>query len=193
MVHRSGPQVTLRSTPPVPRLVAFSIPINILSIHDAHDQCAVNAHVGHRHPRTGGGRNTIESWSDSVTQTGEAVLVVAAVRRFPKRGRKHQRAQVGTVSRLIHADKVSVAGAFCFVRHGRSALVLRQSCFDVWHCRPRLCELPYTAEGGCATSDRYFMHQTMLDGALAGNARLRPVLTQLTGARQPLLPAPPCG
>ena len=42
------------------------------------------------------------------------------------------------------------------------SLVLRQSCFDVWHSRPRLCELPYTAEGGCATSDRYFMHQTML-------------------------------
>ena len=48
----------------------------------------------------------------------------------------------------------------------RTSLLLRQSCFDVWHSRPRLCELPYTAEGGCATSDRYFMHQTMLDGAL---------------------------
>ena len=44
--------------------------------------------------------------------------------------------------------------------------MLRQPCFDMWHSRPRLCELPYTAEGGCATSDRYFMHQTMLDGAL---------------------------
>jgi riboflavin kinase / FMN adenylyltransferase len=38
------------------------------------------------------------------------------------------------------------------------ALVLRQSCFDVWHSRPRLCEPPYTAEGGCATSDRALAH-----------------------------------
>ena len=44
--------------------------------------------------------------------------------------------------------------------------MLRQSCFDVWHSRPRLWRLHYTAEGGCATWDYGFMHQTMLDRAL---------------------------
>ena len=48
-----------------------------------------------------------------------------------------------------------------------SGLVFRQSCFDVWHSRPRLCELPYTTEDGCATWDHRFIHQTMLDRALA--------------------------
>ena len=51
----------------------------------------------------------IESWSDSVTEMGEEVLVVEAVWRFPNRGRDHQRAEVGTVSRFIHADQVSHA------------------------------------------------------------------------------------
>jgi hypothetical protein len=49
----------------------------------------------------------------------------------------------------------------------RTDLALRQSCSDVWHSRPRLCELPYTAEGGCATTDHRFVHQAMPDGALA--------------------------
>ena len=46
-------------------------------------------------------------------------------------------------------------------------LMLRQSCFDVWHSRPRLWELPYTAEGGCATWDHGSMYQAMLDRAVA--------------------------
>ena len=37
---------------------------------------------------------------------------------------------------------------------------------DVWHSRPRLCELPCTAEGGCATEGRLcVIHQIMVDGA----------------------------
>jgi len=49
-------------------------------------------------------------------------------------------------------------------------LVGRPSCFDVWHSRPRLCEMPCTAEGGCATWDHRFTHQSMLDGALEHSA-----------------------
>ena len=49
--------------------------------------------------------------------------------------------------------------------------MLCQLCFDVWHSRPRLWELPYTAEGGCATWDHGFMYQTMLDRALGRSCK----------------------
>ena len=51
-------------------------------------------------------------------------------------------------------------------------LALRQSCFNVWHSRPRLWELPYTAEGSSATWDHGFMYsQTMFDAALPRRSR----------------------
>jgi len=52
-------------------------------------------------------------------------------------------------------------------------LVLCQSRFDRWHSRPRLCELPGTAEGGCATRTCRFIHQTTTDRVLALSQRER--------------------
>ena len=60
---------------------------------------------------------------------------------------------------------IHLKSGYDFSRRNGS-LVLCQSCFDRWHSRPRLCELPGTAEGGCATRTCRFIHQTTTDRAL---------------------------
>ena len=60
---------------------------------------------------------------------------------------------------------------WCLWRFPRNVVLGRtpvfcQSCLGRWHSRPRLCELPGTAEGGCATRTCRFIHQTTTDRVL---------------------------